>query len=139
MSWWAVRDLNPRPLACEANALATELTARDVGRDHVAKVESARGPVSTYRPSVRDVSRGRHCQNKTTRPRSTSWPNGKKGSSGMKLGGLLAYKISRPRTCECTITYTRAASRRTRCRQRYDAGDHLASSRSATREYLGTD
>ena len=25
--WWAVQDLNLRPLACEASALTTELTA----------------------------------------------------------------------------------------------------------------
>jgi hypothetical protein len=49
MFWWAVQDLNLRPLACEANALATELTAQDVGGDHVDEDKSARGPLVTPR------------------------------------------------------------------------------------------
>ena len=28
-AWWAVRGLNPRPPACKADALPTELTARN--------------------------------------------------------------------------------------------------------------
>ncbi len=40
--WWAVRDLNPRPLACHASALPTAPTAREGRRYHPAPIATAR-------------------------------------------------------------------------------------------------
>ncbi len=88
--WWAVRDLNPRPLACHASALPTAPTARGARRYH----RHPRQP----------------CAESRNRMRSRSW--GGDYGTGVDTGGVERSMAPHPLNSRCRSSCTAWPPRR---------------------------